>query len=240
MRIAIVDDIAKERSLLKNRLIATLKQYNVSADFSEYESGEDFLDAANSQPFTVVFLDIYLNGINGIETAKQLRTFDPNCLLIFTTSSTEHALEGFQVRAMHYLVKPYADEKLELLISEILSRIPKPDKYLDVVVNKNSLRLQYKDLVYAEHYAHMIYLHTLNQKTLVTRQTFNHFIAPLKEDSRFFFCSRGVVCNMEHALDFDGTSFLMKDGSSVLVNQSLRKQAHQLFMNYLFQSEEHL
>ena len=56
-----------------------------------------------------------MNGINGIETAKKLRSFDKDCLLIFTTTSTDHALERFQVRATHYLVKPYTDKDLSAL-----------------------------------------------------------------------------------------------------------------------------
>ncbi len=53
-----------------------------------------------------------MSGANGIETAKELRDFDSDALLIFTTTSTDHALEGFRVRAMHYLVKPYEEKEL--------------------------------------------------------------------------------------------------------------------------------
>uniref|UniRef100_UPI0040577BAB LytR/AlgR family response regulator transcription factor n=1 Tax=Agathobacter sp. TaxID=2021311 RepID=UPI0040577BAB len=74
-----------------------------------------------------MFLDIYMAGISGMETATKLRTFDANCLLIFTTTSTDHALEGLRVRAMHYLVKLYAEDDLSALIDEILLRLPKPD-----------------------------------------------------------------------------------------------------------------
>ena len=103
MRIAIVDDISEERTLLRNRLESQFSRRNVHVDIFEYENGETFLTAAKECPFTVVFLDIYMNGSNGIDTAKELRRSDTDCLLIFTTTSTDHALEGFQVRALHYL-----------------------------------------------------------------------------------------------------------------------------------------
>ena len=82
MRIAIVDDLAAERHFLREQLEQKL-------------------------PFSVAFLDIYMMGMTGIEAARELRKTDTDCLLIFTTTSTDHALEGFQVRAMHYLVKPF-------------------------------------------------------------------------------------------------------------------------------------
>lgn len=122
MRIAIVDDIAEERKLLYNWLENVLSRRSVHADIFEYENGEDFLAAAKEQPFTISFLDIYMNGITGIDAAVELRTFNKDDLLIFTTTSTDHALEGFRVRATHYLVKPYNEKDIEILMDEILCR----------------------------------------------------------------------------------------------------------------------
>ena len=65
----------------------------------------------------------------------------------------------------------------------------------------------------------------------------NNSATPLKEDSRFFICNRGTIINMEHAVDFDGTMFLLDDGSKIVVSRELCKPARQHFMNYLFQKE---
>ena len=124
MRIAIVDDDARERSLLHSRLTAAEPE----AEIREYCSGGAFLEDAGQMPFQVAFLDIYMPGQDGMQTARQLRQFDGDCLLIFTTTSTDHALEGFQVRAMHYLVKPYGDEEITRLMVEIRMRLPKADR----------------------------------------------------------------------------------------------------------------
>ncbi len=234
MRIAIVDDITNERQLLRKRLETEFAQHFVHADMFEYESGEHFLAAAEKEPFTVVFMDIYMNGITGMDAAVRLRTFDADCLLIFTTTSTDHALEGFRVRAMHYLVKPYDETEIVTLTEEILRRIPAPDKYMEVKIDGSMIRLRFRDIVYAEHFSHMIHIHTTNRKVLTTRQAFGAFTAPLKEDEHFFLCSRGVIANMEHAADFDGSSFIMEDGSSVFVSKDLAKSARQTFMDYLF------
>ena len=130
MRIAIVDDLAAERTLLKDRLEWQLQRRNVQADILEYESGETFLEAARKAPFTAAFLDIYMDGMTGMEAAKKLRKTNTDCLLVFTTTSTDHALEGFQVRALHYLVKPFTEADIDALTDELLARIPQPDKYI--------------------------------------------------------------------------------------------------------------
>ena len=176
-----------------------------------------------------------MTGMSGVDAAKELRTFDTDCLLIFTTTSTDHALEGFQVRAMHYLVKPFAEEELERLTDEMLERIPHPDKYMDVKVGGSDIRLCYQNILYAEHFAHVIQIHTTAGKTLATRQPFKTFVEPLKDDRRFFVCGRGVVVNLEHAEDFEDASFRMTDGSRVYVSQELLKSARQVFMEFLLQ-----
>ncbi len=235
MRIAIVDDIATERQLLRERLEKVFALRALHVSIFEFESGEDFLAAAKEEVFSVAFLDIYMNGMTGIEAAEGLRAFDTDCLLIFTTTSTDHALDGFRVRAMHYLVKPYTEGEVDTLVDEIMRRVPQPDKYIEVKVSGVDTRVRLRDIVYAEHFSHMIHIHTANKKELVTRQSFSAFTAPLREDERFFLCGRGVMINLEHATDLDGSAFLMDDGNTVYVGKDLLKTARKTFMDFLFQ-----
>ena len=225
MKIAIVDDFADERALLRRRLKRQFAQRGVQADFFEYENGTSFLSAAAKEQFTVLFLDIYMDGKNGIDVAKEFRKTDTTCLLIFTTTSTDHALEGFQVRAMHYLVK----------LDEILSRIPKQENYITVKISGSDVRIPLGAIVYAEHFSHMIHIHTSAGKTLITRQSFGSFIEPLKNDPRFFLCSRGVIINLAHAADFNVTAFVLADGTQVSVRRDLSNTARQNIMEFLFQ-----
>lgn len=99
---------------------------------------------------------------------------------MFTTTSTDHALEGFQVRALHYLVKPFAEGEIDALTDELLARVPQPEKFMELRVEGGEIRLRYRDIIRAEHFAHVIYVHTTAGKTLATRQSFKAFTAPLK------------------------------------------------------------
>ena len=235
MRIAIVDDLADERTLLKTRLERQLALRGVQAELPEFENGESFLAAEKTQRFSAAFLDIYMDGMSGMDAAKELRKTDADCLLIFTTTSTDHALEGFQVRALHYLVKPFSEEELSALLDELLARVPRPEPVLSVKVSGSEVRLRYRDIVSAEHFAHMIHIRTTAGKTLATRQSFKVFTGPLRKDPRFFVCGRGVIVNLEHAADFQDAAFCMTDGSRVYVSQELLKPARQAFMEFLLQ-----
>ena len=235
MRIAIVDDLAEERALLKERLTRQLSLRGTEAEILEFANGEAFLAAEKERRFTAAFLDIYMEGVSGMDAARELRKTDTDCLLIFTTTSTDHALEGFQVRALHYLVKPFSESDLSGLLDEMLAKLPRPEPVLTVKVSGSDVRLHYRDIVSAEHFAHVIHIRTTAGKTLATRQSFKVFTEPLKKDSRFFVCGRGVIVNLEHAADFQDAAFCMADGSRVYVSQELLKAARQAFMEFLLQ-----
>ena len=90
-------------------------------------------------------------------------------------------------------------------------------------------------MIYAEHFSHMIHIYTTNKKELITRQSFESFLSTLKMDTRFYQCNRGIVINLDHALDFDGTVFTLDNGNQIPVSRKLSKHARQTFMDYLFQ-----
>lgn len=112
LRIAVCDDLAEERA----RLLAMLREYcaaaGLSAAYVEYDSGEALLQARTPGAFSLVFMDIYMEQMSGLETARLLKATDPDCEIVFTTSSREHGADAFDVEAFHYLVKPYSKEKL--------------------------------------------------------------------------------------------------------------------------------
>lgn len=239
MRIAIVDDVASERNILRGRLEAQLARLGIDGEILEFETGRAFLAAAAQEGFTLVFLDIYLEGENGVDTAKALRQFDSACMLVFTTSSTDYALEGFRVRALQYLVKPYREEELTALFDEITARLPAPDPYLDVKVVGGTVRIRLGEILYAEHYQHQIHIYTSDGKKTITRQTFRAFSESLTEE-RFFLCGRGILVNLQYVEDFDGTDFILKNGKRLPVSRDLSKAARLAFGDFLFKrGQEH-
>ena len=136
---------------------------------------------------------------------------------------------------MHYLVKSFTAEDIDTLTDELLTRIGYTDKYMELKAEGSLLHLRYQDIIYAEHFAHMINIRTTAGKTLATRQSFKAFTEPLKKDPRFFVCGRGTIVNLEHVADFQAAAFCMTDGSRIYVNQELLKPARQAFMEFLLQ-----
>ena len=234
MRIAIVDDLDTERTLLKERLVRQLSQRGADAELLEFDSGEAFLAAEKEQRFTAAFLDIYMNGLSGMDAARELRKTDADCLLVLPPprQTTHSRLSGAGISLS---VKPFSEVELSGLLDEMLAKLPRPEPVLVVKVDGSDIRLCYRDIISAEHFAHIINIRTTAGKTLATRQSFKAFTEPLKKDPRFFVCGRGAIINMENAADFQAAAFCMTDGSRVYVSQELLKAARQAFMEFLLQ-----
>ena len=111
LRFAVVEDRLPDAQRLESLLrLAFGGGHTLVCD--HYESGDAFLQAFPSKNHQVVFLDICMEGTNGIETARILRRTDPDLLLVFVTSSPEYVWDAFPVHPFDYLLKPYREEKL--------------------------------------------------------------------------------------------------------------------------------
>lgn len=108
LNIAVVDDLALERTMLADFICKYCTEHRIAANLIHFTNGEELLADFVAQKFDIIFLDIYMSGLNGIDTAKQLRKIDTACRLVFVTNSDQHAVQGFRVRAFDYLLKPYA------------------------------------------------------------------------------------------------------------------------------------
>ena len=158
----------------------------------------------------------------------------PDCLLVFSTFSPDHALEGYRVQAAQYLVKPYAAAELERVFDQLARLLPAPEKYLELRTGRQTVRLRLGDILWAEHYQHQVRVHTAGGEVLSTRLTFGEFAALLSSDSRFFVCGRGLLVNLDHAADFDGRDFRLSDRTRLPVSRDLTVRAKIAFCDRLF------
>ena len=225
MRIAVIDDLKSDRQLLISRLNKLLSDNSINGEIYEFEKGIDFINASKQTAFEVAFMDIYIDKENGIEISKLLREFDKECILIFTTTSSDYALEGFKVRAFDYLVKPYTTDELKIAFTDILNRLPSSDKYIEVKVIGGTQRIRLNEI---------INIYKSDCATTVVRSTFAEFGKQLESDERFFMCNRGVIINFDYASDFDGTEFILNNGVRISVSRSLTKSAKSRFADFIF------
>ena len=123
--IVICDDVEIERLLLKEILCQYFEEINEEVSIIEYASGETLVADVEEGylDMELLFLDIYMKKLNGMETARKLRQLQCKVPLIFLTASPDYAIESYEVQASGYLLKPFSEEKLMKLLNMILKTV---------------------------------------------------------------------------------------------------------------------
>ena len=112
MNIALVDDDAADRLGLEQMLAEYARIHQLDMSFARFSSGEDLLRGYVPFRYAVIFLDIFMDGVSGIDTAKSIREVDDSTSLVFLTTSEAFRPEAFSLFATSYLIKPCVKEQV--------------------------------------------------------------------------------------------------------------------------------
>ncbi len=242
MKIALVDD---ERLFLDD-MVSLCKAYSKSRDLqielTSFSGGEGLLSAVKGDPpqrFPIIFLDIYMDGIDGIETAKALREADPECLIIFLTSSRDFMPEAFGCHAFDYISKPISLERLEKVLDDALRFLPSTHKFIELVSERKTYQVFLKDIVYAVTDGHYLDITLADGSTMRQRMTAAEFLARTGEDDRFYLANRGIILNVGHIVSFADGCCIMKGGISLPMRVRDAKRVEQAVMKRSFENIRH-
>ncbi len=153
-KIAVCDD----EQIFVDDVVAKLKEQSEQCEISEYISGEELLNS--SLEFNIVFLDIEMTGINGINTAFALRERGYDGMIIFLTSHTEFMPDAFKVKAFRFLDKPLDNSKFNEAFSEAKKEIMNTEHILLSDKNGKTIYLKLTDIVYLEAYGDGTYIYS--------------------------------------------------------------------------------
>ena len=198
-----------------------------------YESGDAFLAAFPSKEYQVIFLDICMEGTNGIETARILRRTDPDLLLVFVTSSPEYVWDAFPVHPFDYLLKPYREEKLFQLADELRRVLFRAEPELEVRIARQQVHLPLRKIQYAMAQNHYVRIVSDDGECRAV-STFSQVEQLLRAQENFIVCNRGVILNMDKVLRLDSDCFEMLDGIRLPVRQKDKNTLFAQFTQYQF------
>lgn len=198
-----------------------------------YESGDAFLAAFPSKEYQVIFLDICMEGTNGIETARILRRADPDLLLVFVTSSPEYVWDAFPVHPFDYLLKPYREEKLFQLADELRRVLFRAEPELEVRIARQQVHLPLRKIQYAMAQNHYVRIVSDDGECRAV-STFSQVEQLLRAQENFIVCNRGVILNMDKVLRLDSDCFEMLDGTCLPVRQKDKNSLFAQFTQYQF------
>jgi DNA-binding LytR/AlgR family response regulator len=236
VNVAIVDDLARDREKLAERLRRYGAMRNAEIGLTLFESGEKLLESFRPYLYTAIFLDVYMDGLSGPETAARIRELDDRTALVFMTTSEDHRPEAFRAHAYGYILKDEPEEAVFQLMDDLLRlRGRDAEKRLAFTADRREVSLPFSEIVCVEADAHYLTVTDARGETYRTRMTFAECERTLR-DGRFLTLLRGVLVNMDHIADLSGGTCLLQYGGGqrkLPVSVRTARQTEQVWRNYL-------
>lgn len=227
IKIGICDDDKNIRNEI-TKAIESYKCFDYS--LNTYESGEKLLEEGKN--FDVIFLDIDMGGINGIETAKKIRKYDKAVKIIYVTSYTDYLNLAFSVHAFGYLNKPVKMEQIHSQLDEVLSySVEEEQEPLEFITSEGVARLLPREIYYFEYINRKVML-----KTKEKSYTLKDKITTLAEEMRkygFVMPHKSFTVNLFHVKSIKGYDIFMMDGGIIPLSQKKSTEFRDEFNMFL-------
>lgn len=232
MKIALVDDDCIQRKKIADMLAQILAKKGYLYDtIDNFSSGDDFLRSYKQGSYDVVILDIFMDGMTGIETAKKIRDTDQAIRLAFCTSSNEFASESYEVNAQYYLCKPVTLESLSRMLERLdpdnieqTRTLTLPDGYA-VILRK---------ILYTDYHNHVVTFYLKNKEIHRVRFSQSEAERLLLPYSYFFSPIKGIILNFYETVKLAEDLFLMSDGKTIPVTRRKMKEAQNAYTRFRF------
>lgn len=235
MNIAIIDDDKNDYHILLSYIDTYCQTNDLFCNTCYFKESTSFLKNFTPSSYDIIFLDIYMEKISGIETAKQIRKSDRQCKIIFTTNSTDHALLGYQVHAFDYLLKPYSYDKFCTTFADCCSLIRKAPNYIEVKESRTMVKINTDCILYTDYSNHYIQIHT-EFRTIKSYMSFPEFSKLLLIYNNFLNCYRNCIINMDKVNTITDLGFVMENGECIPITRSKRSKCRQIYADYMFNS----
>jgi DNA-binding LytR/AlgR family response regulator len=232
LRIAICEDMKKDR----DRLLSLIRETGTPAKCDIYPSGEALLERFRKGMYHLIYLDIYMNEINGMETARLIRERDEGVLLAFTTTSRDHAFEANKYRSLLYIEKPVTLDMIShtITLAEAL-KSKLEGEILTISSESNLVDIPHDEIFYIEVIDQRCVIHISDGKLVAASTTLNiNDLDMMLPKPRFCRSHRSFIVNLDKVRRVNGRDFEMKDGSVAYITQRDRKRIMNLYDEWLF------
>ena len=228
LKIAVCDD----EPVFVEQISDRIKKYMSECIIQCFLSSEDLL--LQGELFDIYFLDIQMKKMNGIETAKKLRELDEESIIVFITGAKEYVFQAFDVAALHYLVKPVDDGKLQEVLERAEKAIEKKqngkDRQIFIKTRHKNITLNIADILYFENEMRKIIAHTVRGEI-----SFYGVMADMEKEAGtgFYRCHRGYLVNLSYVAEYDMENIMLSNGEKIYLSKDRYHDFVKQYMRYL-------
>ncbi len=230
-KIGICDDDAAQREHLMAIVAAWAKRGRCLTEVKQYSDAKAFLfEYSEEKDFDILLLDIEMPQISGIELAKTVRRDNTAVQIVFITGYYEYFGDGFDVSALHYLVKPVDAGKLLPVLDKAAANLSYRQRSVLVSTQDAEVKLPLEDIIYVEAENVYVVVHTV-RTTYRMQSTLSKFAEQL--DETFFKVHRSYVAALKYIVKITRGSITMINGDQLPVSRGMYDQVHAALVKYL-------
>ncbi|GHU35623.1 DNA-binding response regulator [Clostridia bacterium] len=231
IKIAVCDDEAEQASYIKFVAVEWAEQNNIQTQIDMFDSAENFKSAWDEgKKFDILLLDIQMGGQNGVELAKDLRKSDENLIIVFITALPDFIADGYDVSALHYLMKPVKEDKLFAILDKAYKILTQSKKYLIVNSDGKDYRILFDDILYIEAVKHNVIIAAADGSEYEVRRNISDIESEL--DNSFFRCQRSYIVMIKHIQYISKSDVLLDNGKTISLSRNIYKDLYRAFIRY--------
>lgn len=230
-RVAICDDEQKQIEAVEAILLKWSRRTGNVCQICAFPSGEAFLFAyEENKAYDILLLDVKMRDISGIDLARRIREEDGRAEIIFLTSYFEFAGEGYDVEALHYLLKPVAEDKLMEVLDRAAEKLTRQPPYVVIVCEGSTIKLYESQIMYVESFLHYIAIHT-NEGEYIIKENISSFEEKLS--NMFFRTHRSYLVSLKYVTRISRTSVMVEGGIELPLARGKYDEINRAYISYM-------
>ena len=201
---------------------------------SIFSDADALLEAHRADPFDLIFLDVVMPLLNGIEAASEIRRRDRSVKIVFLTVSPEFAVDSYTVKASNYLLKPVSRQRLFACLDEIKGEIQETAKSITVKSTSAFHRIKLQDIEYLESQGKLVYFCLAKDQAVYGTDPLYVYEKDLLLEDGFFKCHRSYLVNINKIQTYTPKEITMDSGFRIPISRSCQKEFETAYFSTLF------
>lgn len=231
LKIAVCDDVPEFAESVTKLLNDHPEQ---KFDISFFSRGYSLVEAHSLSPFDIIFLDVLMPTVNGIEAASDIRKTDKLVKIVFLSSSSEYALDSYSVKANGYLLKPVNKDKFYTLLDELCEELSATPKHIFIKSTHTVHKIPINSIEYAEAQGKHVRILLSNGTMILSDNPFYYFKNSLIPDDGFVSCHRSYIVNINHISTYTAKEIILNSGVHIPISRSCHKEFESIYFETTF------
>jgi len=230
IKTAVCEDEHQQAEYIKSLVGKWARDNNIKITIDMFESAENFKFAQRGgKSYDILLLDIEMGGQNGIDLAKEIRRRDAKIPIIFVTGFADYISEGYDVSALHYLIKPVNEKKLFEVLGKAVKNLSPEPEILTLTINRKDIFIPLCDIIYIESALNYLIIYTIKEQ-YKTKMSLTEIEDRL--GGGFFKCTRSFIVGLRYVRMITKKEIILTTGVAVPLGRGLYDDINDAFIKY--------